>query len=113
MKIKLCARFSHNSKWEVWSLSATPPPSDVTRVVLIYRYQKIPQNALPSLKHERPSTTFCFCVVVKFAQMCARYRLQNHLNEHLQWDFITPPEALARMNGKPYSHWLTRKHEAF
>lgn len=40
MKIKFCARFPHNSKGEVWSLSATPPPSDVTRVVLIYRYQK-------------------------------------------------------------------------
>lgn len=41
MKIKFCARFPHNSIREVWSLSATPPPSDVTRVVLIYRYQKI------------------------------------------------------------------------
>jgi len=38
--MKFCARFSHNSKREVWSLSTTPPPSVVTRVVLIYRYQK-------------------------------------------------------------------------
>lgn len=81
LNIKFCARFSHNSKREVWSLSATPPPSDVTRVVLIYRYQKkYLKNALPSLKHQRAFAIYCFCIVEKFAQICALYRLQNHLN---------------------------------